>query len=119
MTKKEEREFIYNMFGGHCAYCGKEITIRQMQIDHKSPIYRNVPQDTHIYKRGEDVLSNKFPTCAKCNNFKHVWTVEEFREEIRMQPERAKKTSANHRVCLIYGLIKETHNDVIFYFEKF
>ncbi len=118
MTHQEQRKVVYNKFNGHCAYCGEEITIKQMQVDHKNPIYRNVPKDADIYKRGEDVLSNKFPACAKCNNFKHVWTIEEFRREISMQIKRAKKTSANYRMCIRYGLIKETPHPIVFYFEK-
>ena len=29
---KAERQFVYDKCGGHCAYCGCEITMRQMQI---------------------------------------------------------------------------------------
>jgi 5-methylcytosine-specific restriction endonuclease McrA len=38
---KINREEVYNKCSGHCAYCGKEITIKQMQVDHIKPLYRN------------------------------------------------------------------------------
>ena len=119
MKRKEEREFIYRMFNGHCAYCGCEITTKQMQVDHKDPIYRDVPLDADIYKRGKDVLGNKFPSCAKCNNYKTVWTIEQFRHELSMQVERARKTSSNYRMALRYNQIKETPQPIVFYFEQY
>ena len=35
---KSERQQIYDMFNGHCAYCGCEITLKQMQADHIEPL---------------------------------------------------------------------------------
>ena len=32
--KKEIRENIYNKYNGHCAYCGREIAYKDMQVDH-------------------------------------------------------------------------------------
>lgn len=37
---KQERMEIYNKYGGHCAYCGKEIEYKDMQVDHIKPIFR-------------------------------------------------------------------------------
>ena len=36
MKMKINREEVYNKCGGHCAYCGNDITIKQMQIDHNN-----------------------------------------------------------------------------------
>jgi 5-methylcytosine-specific restriction endonuclease McrA len=38
---KEIRELVYNKCGGHCAYCGVEITSKQMQVDHIEPHWHN------------------------------------------------------------------------------
>jgi len=35
--KKINRELVHSKFGGRCAYCGVEITIKQMQVDHIVP----------------------------------------------------------------------------------
>ena len=34
---KIDRLKIYNKYGGHCAYCGREIEYKQMQVDHHFP----------------------------------------------------------------------------------
>ena len=44
--KKIDREEVYNKCDGHCAYCGNEITIKQMQIDHIEPV-EQVPGVDH------------------------------------------------------------------------
>ena len=31
---QKERKAVYELCGGHCAYCGKEIAIKEMQVDH-------------------------------------------------------------------------------------
>lgn len=31
---KSERQKVYHMFDGHCAYCGKLIRYDEMQVDH-------------------------------------------------------------------------------------
>ena len=39
--EEELRQKIYDKYNGHCAYCGKELTFEQMQVDHIEPIFRN------------------------------------------------------------------------------
>lgn len=47
---KQERQRIYAKTDGHCAYCGREITLQQMQVDHVIPMemydaYMSIGQD--------------------------------------------------------------------------
>ena len=47
---KSERLAVYDKTNGHCAYCGKEITLQQMQVDHVVPVefyeaYKAMGQD--------------------------------------------------------------------------
>ena len=35
--KKTTREIVYQKYGGKCAYCGNEITLKEMQVDHILP----------------------------------------------------------------------------------
>ncbi len=35
---KAERVEIHNKYDGHCAYCGCEIDISKMQVDHVKPL---------------------------------------------------------------------------------
>ena len=54
-----ERQQIYEKFGGRCAYCGCEITIKDMQADHVVPLHLG----------GEDDISNLYPACRNLVRF--------------------------------------------------
>ena len=120
-VKKINREEVYNKCGGHCAYCGKEITLKQMQVDHKEPIFRNYTEkELTWYKRerGTDDMDNLMPSCARCNRWKSTYTIEQFRNEIRLQVDRLNNYNNNYRMAKDYNLIQETNGPVIFYYEK-
>ena len=34
---KDKRITVYDKYDGHCAYCGREIGLQDMQIDHIKP----------------------------------------------------------------------------------
>ena len=36
---KEVRNEVYEMYDGHCTYCGCEIAYNEMQVDHVHPFY--------------------------------------------------------------------------------
>mgnify|MGYP004487825509 CR=1 FL=1 len=36
---KEERKLVYQMYDGHCAYCGCKLELKEMQVDHINSIY--------------------------------------------------------------------------------
>lgn len=38
---KKIRQQVYDKCGGHCAYCGKEIAYKDMQVDHVVPKRRD------------------------------------------------------------------------------
>lgn len=62
----KERKKIFDMYHGHCAYCGAEVTFRGMQVDYKIPLSAG----------GEETLENMLPTCKKCKRGKNP--LEEF-----------------------------------------
>lgn len=41
---KVNREQIFLKCNGHCAYCGKEITLKEMQIDHIIPHWHTLTE---------------------------------------------------------------------------
>lgn len=49
----KERQAIYNLTGGNCAYCGQELAFRDMQVDHVVPLCHG----------GADEPFNMFPAC--------------------------------------------------------
>lgn len=105
--KKEQRAAVYNKYDGRCAYCGKEIEYKDMQVDHVLPKSRG----------GTDDMDNLLPTCRRCNHYKRCSNLEEYRRSIATLHERIIKPYIN-RVALDYGIMMIQEWDGKFYFEK-
>lgn len=119
--KKEIREKVWLKYDKHCAYCGKEIEYKQMQVDHIEPRWHTVnEEDSKKYgiTKGSDEFENFNPACVRCNKWKATFSVEGFRKEIEEQLNRLKRDSSNYRLALDYGMIKENNEPIVFYFEK-
>ena len=104
----KERKKIFDMFQGHCAYCGTEVTFRGMQVDHINPLAAG----------GEDVLTNMFPACRSCNHYKHTLDVEGFRTYLEGIPKRLERDCIAYQVGARFGIVKVGESRVVFYFEK-
>ena len=104
---KDMRARVYAMYGGHCAYCGKEIDITEMQVDHVQSLYRG----------GEDEMANYRPACRQCNFYKSTMSVEGLREQLSLIPGRLEKL-LTFRLALAHGLVRITGKPVKFYFEE-
>jgi len=118
---KINREEVYNKCDGHCGYCGKEITIKQMQVDHMKPLYRNDKVTTlEVWgvERGTDDFENLLPSCSRCNKWKSTYSVENFRDIVQKSIDRLDRDTPNFRLAKDYDLLKLTDKKVIFYFEK-
>ena len=111
------RNKVHQKYDGRCAYCGSEITLKQMHVDHKKPIWRGNPTVNPSY-RGTNDIDNLMPACRPCNLWKTVMPLEQFREEIAAQVERLRLRSANFRMAERYNLVEATNTPVIFYFEQ-
>lgn len=105
--KKELRERVYKKYNGHCAYCGKEIDFKDMQVDHQLS-QRN---------GGGNELDNLFPACRLCNHYKRAQGLESFRETMLTLHDRIVQPYIN-RVALDYGIMELKPFDGYFYFEK-
>ena len=113
---KSDRETIYAKYNGHCAYCGAEIKIGQMQADHLIPM---MFYETYL-TQGIDIdsLENLMPSCRSCNNYKHSLTIEKFREAVARFTDVLLRDNVTYRNAVRFGQIKPTPHPVIFYFEK-
>ena len=121
MISKEVREIIYNKCGGHCAYCGCEITIKQMQVDHIQPHWHTLTEEqatkSGIKKCSHDI-DNLNPSCARCNKWKSTYNLEMFRKVVENSLDRLERDTPNFRLARDYGLLVVTKKPVIFEFEK-
>lgn len=115
--KKEERMKVYQKYDGHCAYCGKEIAYKDMQVDHINPLYRGWAY--RPANAGTDDMENYNPSCRSCNFRKGTYTIEQFRTELKRQCEGIIKRSFQVRQSMDYGLLEYHDRPIIFYFERF
>jgi 5-methylcytosine-specific restriction endonuclease McrA len=118
---KINRQQVYDKCGGHCAYCGKDITMKQLQVDHIQAHWHTVSEEEakrHGLTKGSHEIDNLLPSCARCNRWKATWSIEQFRQEIAKQLARLNLYSNNYRMAKDYGLLTENYIPVQFYFEK-
>ena len=105
---KHTRLKVYQKYNGHCAYCGCELALKEMQVDHIQSVY---------WYDGANDIENYNPACRMCNFYKSTMSVEDFREQLGKILSRLEKVFI-FRLAKKYGLIREIKEPVIFYFEK-
>ena len=109
------REAVYYKYEKHCAYCGKELTYKEFQVDHLIPVQRE-----RFGKYTEDQLErfdNYMPACRRCNHYKRAHSLETFRKYIEEIPRKLTNGNYIYKVGLDYGLIEEHPKKIKFYFE--
>lgn len=115
---KQKRQAVYAKYGGHCAYCGREIAYKDMQVDHFIPkdmefvfISGNVPGMDSV-----DDIGNLMPSCRSCNHYKRANSLEMFRRWIAEIPRKLRNDYI-YKIGVIYGNIIENEKPIRFYFE--
>lgn len=135
--KKADRQIVFDKFGGNCAYCGDPLK-KGWHVDHLVPIRRNRfwerSHKVHVNTQSETIragrwvdkgclnpeaecMDNYMPACASCNINKHSMSLEEFRNLISGFMKHLNERSTQYKFAKRYGLVKETVQPVIFYFE--
>lgn len=105
--RKQLRQEVHQKYNGHCAYCGKEIEYKDMQVDHIQS------------KRagGENDIRNYNPSCGRCNHYKRSLNLDDFRDYIKTLHERISKDYIT-KVGIDYGIVRLEPFDGKFYFER-
>jgi 5-methylcytosine-specific restriction endonuclease McrA len=109
---KQTRLDVYNKYNGRCAYCGRKIEYREMQVDHIIPIINGWNRNEHT-----ENIKNYNPSCRRCNHYKRSASLEVFRKMLKTLHERTQKIYIN-KVAEDYGIIKVEPWDGLFYFER-
>lgn len=109
---KKTREAVYAKYDGHCAYCGRAIDIRDMQVDHFLPL-----RAWSIEDAGSDDISNLMPACRMCNHYKRANSLETFRRYIAEIPCKLRENYI-YKVGIVYGNVVENAKPIKFYFEE-
>lgn len=106
---KEDREKVFNKYGGRCAYCGCKLnSIKYMQVDHFIP-FRN---------GGADEMENYMPACRQCNFYKDTLPLKVFREYIETIPVKLSERVFIFKLGVKYGFWSGERRRVKFYFEE-
>ncbi len=111
--EKAERLRVYYKYDGRCAYCGAEITLELMQVDHI------VPKSTENRQKDVDTDQevNYNPSCQWCNAYKGAMSVEEFRQSLETL-DRRMQNFFGCKVAERYGLITFHPHPIQFYYES-
>ena len=109
---KKKREAVHAKYDGHCAYCGRAIDIKDMQVDHFKPQRAWNAEDA-----GTDDISNLMPSCRMCNHYKRANPLETFRRYIAEIPRKLRENYI-YKVGIVYGNVIENEKPIEFYFEK-
>ena len=111
--KKSIRVDVYKKHDGRCAYCGKKIEIKEMQVDHQIPKAHIRPEN----KAYVNSIDNLFPSCRRCNHYKRSMDLETFREYIKTLHDRVEKDYIA-KVAIDYGIVTIKPFEGKFYFEE-
>ena len=108
---KKTREAVYSKYDGHCAYCGRPIEYKDMQVDHKIPQRKNsLPE---IANQEENLL----PSCRRCNHYKRGNNLETFRRYLLEMEDKVLGTYLG-KVARDYGMVDWQGWNGRFYFEE-
>lgn len=108
---KKIRYEVYEKCNHRCAYCGCEITYKQMQVDHITP-YDYSKEDY------SNRVENLLPTCRSCNYYKHDYSLERFRHTLHTMWNKIYTRIPNVQIAYRFNIIGHVSDEIIFYFEK-
>lgn len=113
---KKTRIEVYDKYKGHCAYCGKALEYKNMQVDHLIPYQR---ERFKQYTEEEiECLENYMPACRRCNHYKRAHSLEVFRQMIEDIPNKLFRDNYIYKVGLDYGLLEVHERKIKFFFEQ-
>ena len=113
---KKVRLEVYEKYDKHCAYCGKLLEYKDMQVDHLIPVQR---ERFKKYSEEEiECFKNYMPACRRCNHYKRSSSLEAFRKMIEEIPTKLYRDNYIYKVGLYYGIVSAKDKPKIkFYFE--
>ena len=121
---KKLRQNVFEKYKGHCAYCGKEIDIKDMQVDHAIAYAQSVygrdweRVSEMIFDNTINDFDNLMPSCRQCNFYKGIRDIEQFRARIKNELEHTCRQTFQTRLAIQFGMIEYHEWDGKFYYEK-
>lgn len=118
MNKRDElRQKVWLKYNKHCAYCGKILEYKDMQVDHmlSKEQYEYLP---NINRPNINSLNNLMPSCRRCNHYKRGEDLEGFRRLIVTLHERIQNQYIM-KVAIDFKILNIQSFKGMFYFELF
>lgn len=115
MSNKIDRKAVYAKYNGHCAYCGRKIEYKDMQVDHLIPQrafdpnkpyrckYKSLKDEIEIMEVND--FNNLFPACRRCNHYKRTNTLETFRRCLLDMKHKVLDDTYLGKVAMDYGMV--------------
>lgn len=113
------------LFGGRCAYCGCDLGPK-WHVDHVKPVIRQfhphyqngrlIPTGK-VFRPENESEANLWPACIPCNIDKGTYEIEGWRQKLQNSCDMLTKASATYKHGVRFGVIVETRQPVVFYFE--
>lgn len=103
---KIQREKIHKKYNGRCAYCGRKITINEMQMDHIISLKNG----------GSNNIDNINPSCRLCNERKGSMTTEAYKKQLQKDFRKLRKYKTFEEAGR-FGMIKIHGWNNKFYYE--
>jgi hypothetical protein len=113
MMNQKQRISVYTKYDGHCAYCGKPIEYKDMQVDHLIPQHAYISIPTEIVNSE----TNLMPSCRRCNHYKRANSLGLFRAYLKDMRNKVIGTYLG-KVSVDYNMIEWKGWDGKFYFER-
>jgi len=123
MNKRQNiRQVVWLKYNKHCAYCGKELEYKDMQIDHMISKYivemYRYPERVFGSNFEIDCFNNLMPSCRRCNHYKREQDLEGFRTLMKTLHKRI-ESQYIMKVAIDYGILTIKPFSGMFYFESF
>lgn len=109
-----DRNKILNKYNSKCSYCGCDINLKTMQVDHLIP-------KVHVNLHSKEIIdseNNLMPSCRSCNSYKNGSSLEEFRNWLLGKLHERLAKQSMYKVAVRFGIIKIMPFNKKFYFEN-
>lgn len=124
-NSEKQRKALLAKYDGHCAYCGCVLG-KGWHADHLKPCIRittdqwgrPLPAALHRFIKPErNCVSNMMPACQPCNNSKHSYSLEGWRDVLQRSAQIARRATSTFKAGERFGIITVTEKPIVFYFE--
>lgn len=108
---KINRQKVYEKYSCKCGYCGKDLKLKEMQVDHIEPLWTSFKSESNL-----NDFDNLMPSCRSCNHYKRGDNLEQFRHKMKTLHKRV----CSHyigKVALDYSIVSINPFNGSFYFE--